>query len=157
MLTLSFNGSDSRVLAWLASSQSEIVQVLRVEMLKQMIRLQNVVVEDKLSGEVLGTKTGTLRRAQHASVTSDGSTIAGTVATDPTASSYGFVHEYGGTFDVSAYLRKSSQNHDTWVRAHSVTFPERSFLRSSLAEMAPEIVAGLQEALDVYVREKNLE
>src|ERR1041384_5652469 len=115
-------------------------------MLQEMIALRDVVVEEKLSGQVLKNKTGTLRRSQHESVTSDEKVIQGTVATDPSASAYGYVHEYGGTFDVKAHMRKSSHNMQTWVRQHSVTFPVRSFLRSTLNEMAPDIVEGLQNA-----------
>lgn len=155
MLTLSFNGSDQRVLRWLASSSSEIVQVLRVEMLRQMILVRDVIVGEKLSGEVLNTKTGTLRRAEHDSVQVSKLQIEGNVTVDPTASKYGPVHEYGGTFNVKAHLRRSSLGRQTEVRAHTVTYPERSFMRSTLAEMAPEIVSGLQGALDEYVAEKN--
>lgn len=155
MLTLSFNGTDERVIAWLKNSFSEIAAALRIAMLQEMIAVRDVVVEEKLSGQVLKNKTGTLRRSQHESVTSDENSIRGFVSTDPSASAYGYVHEYGGTFDVKAHMRKSSHNMQTWVREHSITFPERSFLRSTLNEMAPEIVAGLQNAADEWVARKN--
>ena len=155
MLTLSFNGTDERVIAWLKNSFSEIAAALRIAMLQEMIALRDVVVEEKLSGQVLKNKTGTLRRSQHESVTSDEKVIQGTVATDPSASAYGYVHEYGGTFDVKAHMRKSSHNMQTWVRQHSVTFPVRSFLRSTLNEMAPDIVEGLQNAANEWVERKN--
>jgi hypothetical protein len=155
VLTLSFNGTDERVIAWLKNSFSEIAAALRIAMLQEMIAVRDVVVEEKLSGQVLKNKTGTLRRSQHESVTSDEKSIRGAVSTDPSASAYGYVHEYGGTFDVKAHMRKSSHNMQTWVREHSITFPERSFLRSTLNAMAPEIVAGLQNAADEWVARKN--
>jgi hypothetical protein len=155
VLILSFNGTDERVIAWLKNSFSEIAAALRIAMLQQMIALRDVVVEEKLSGQVLKNKTGTLRRSQHESVTSDENSIRGAVSTDPSASAYGYVHEYGGTFDVKVHMRKSSHNMQTWVREHSITFPERSFLRSTLNEMAPDIVAGLQNAADEWVARKN--
>jgi hypothetical protein len=155
VLTLSFNGTDERVIAWLKNSFSEIAAAFRIAMLQEMIAVRDVVVEEKLSGQVLKNKTGTLRRSQHESVTSDEKSIRGAVSTDPSASAYGYVHEYGGTFDVKAHMRKSSHNMQTWVREHSITFPERSFLRSTLNEMAPDIVAGLQNAADEWVARKN--
>jgi hypothetical protein len=155
LLTLTFNGTDERVIAWLKNSFSEIAAALRIAMLQEMIAVRDVVVEEKLSGQVLKNKTGTLRRSQHESVTSDEKSIRGAVSTDPSASAYGYVHEYGGTFDVKAHMRKSSHNMQTWVREHSITFPERSFLRSTLNAMAPEIVAGLQNAADEWVARKN--
>ncbi len=124
-------------------------------MLQEMIALRDVVVEEKLSGQVLKNKTGNLRNAQHESVESDENSIRGFVSTDPSASAYGYVHEYGGTFDVKAYMRKTSHSMQVWVRQHSVTFPERSFLRSTLNEMAPEIVEGLQNAANEWVARKN--
>jgi hypothetical protein len=126
-------------------------------MLREMIEVRDVVVGEKLSGQVLKNKTGTLRRSQHESVTSDDNSIRGAVSTDPSASAYGYAHEYGGTFDVKAHLRKSSHNMQTWVREHSITFPERSFLRSTLNEMAPNIVEGLQNAVNEWVEKKNQE
>ncbi len=155
VLTLSFNGSDERVIAWLKSSFSEIAAALRIAMLQEMIAVRDVVVEEKLSGQDLKTKTGTLRRSQHESVTSDENAIRGFVSTDPSASAYGFVHEYGGTFSVKAYMRKTSRSMQTWVREHSITFPERSFLRSTLNEMAPDIVSGLQNAANEWAARKN--
>lgn len=156
MLSLTFNGSDSRVIAWLQSSASELVAVLRLQLLQEMIETRDVVVEDKLSGDVLDVQSGTLRRAQHADVAVSGTTITGAVSTDPSASKYGIVQEMGGTFNVREHLRRSSLGHEAWIREHSITFPERSFLRSTLAEMAPQIVEGLQNAVDDYIKHKNL-
>lgn len=152
MLTLSFIGSDAKVIAWLRSRGSILTAALLVEMQRQMIGLRNYVVASKLSGQALHTKTGTLRRSQFSDVTQDGSIIRGVVATDPSASKYGKVHEFGGTFTVRAHLRKTRNGH-RMLKSHSVTYPERSFLRSSLQERAESIVAGLQAAANKALQE----
>lgn len=123
-------------------------------MQRQMIGLRNYVVSQKLSGQVLNTKTGTLRRAQFSDAMQEGSEIRGLVATDPSASKYGRIHEYGGTFTVREHLRRTARGTRT-IAAHSVTYPERSFLRSALKEQAESIVAGLQAAANAAIQEKS--
>jgi phage gpG-like protein len=145
MILLTFNGTDQKVVNWLQQSGSKIVDALRSAMLEQMFELRDYVVGSKLSGQVLKTKTGTLRRAQVASMSSTASLITGVVATDPSAG-YGYVHEYGGTFTVREHLRKTSRG-TRRVREHDVTFPERSYLRSSLDDRSSAIVQALREAI----------
>jgi phage gpG-like protein len=102
------------------------------------------LVRDKLSGEVLKVRSGKLR----ASVTEQMAGGAGSVgAILSSAVPYAAVHEYGfsGTQNVRESLRTVRQAFgkpispvQAVVRAHSrqVDFPERSFLRSALAELA---------------------
>jgi phage gpG-like protein len=141
-IEISFNGSDQRVVSYIRTTGKSIVVALLREMERQMIMLRDRVVASKLSGQVLKNRTGTLRRSQNYSITQTETSITGIVATDPAASKYGVVHEYGGTFSVRAHLR---QGHP--VKAHSVTFPERSFLRSTLKESTPSILDALQGAV----------
>lgn len=155
MLELSFNESDQRVRAWLQSMPPKLTAALYQEMQRQMIGLRNYIVANKLSGQVLDTKHGTLRRAQIPTVEQQGNIIVGIEATDPTASKYGFLHEYGGTFTVREHLRNTSHGTRT-VREHSITFPERSYMRSSLREMTPTIREGLQAALNKAIAQEKL-
>lgn len=119
------------------------------------INLQGYVKDQKLSGQVLHTRTGTLRRSINQEVTQSGSSIRGVVGTNV---SYGRIHEYGfqGTVDVKAHLRTITQAFGRPlsspvtqnVRAHTMTvnLPERSFLRSALKDFEPRILKELKAA-----------
>ena len=98
--------------------------------------------------------------------------FAGNVNPKSNEEAYGYarVHEYGGTFNVPAHERRIGYNSDservkllgklggfskkvatystTMVRAHTVTYPERSFLRSSLSEQKKNIVKELKLSMD---------
>lgn len=165
MIEFYFEQSNERVVAYLAAKGKGVVEALRKEMAKQMIVMSDRVRADKLSGQVLKNRTGTLRRSINAKTEFDEAGILGTVGVDPTAP-YGKIHEYGGTVTVRAHLRRSKlgakpragrrvaqgpQNAahggiGTWVREHQATYPQRSFLRTTLREMGGDIVSHLQQA-----------
>ena len=75
---------------------------------------------------------------------------------------YAAVHEFGGTIPpheivpdkakALAFAAGGKQVFAKRVNLPAVTMPERSYLRSSLAEMAGEIVEGLGEAVAEAVR-----
>jgi len=139
-----------------------------------VLRLQRKVRQDKLTGQVLKVRTGTLRRSIDQVVFSEPGAVIGIVSTNV---KYGKAHEYGfhGSVNVKAHLRhlrkKSKMSlttvkgHDmqVWtkrrggltggvaqVRAHTrnVDLPARSFLRSALRDMAPEIKADMTGAIN---------
>jgi len=118
------------------------------------LKLQRHVVKDKLTGQVLNVRTGTLRRSIDQVVLRSPGSARGIVSTNL---SYAAKHEYGfkGTESVKQHLRTIKQAwgreispRDVVVRQHSrsVNMPERSFLRSSLRDMTPEIMADLEAA-----------
>lgn len=116
-------------------------------------------VIDKLSDDVLHVRTGELRRSISMKVDDDGDVIRGTVysAANSPANKYAAIQEYGGTIHIpDIYPTKAQALHfvidgkDVFakmVRAHDVTIPERSFLRSSLEEMQDDIVSGIKDAI----------
>ena len=120
------------------------------------------LVLDKLGGLVLQRRSGRLADAQQAIVTSDGGAVAVSVGFDPQLVPYGAIQEFGGT--TRAHLIEAKRGFalaftvgDRLVFAKRVqhpgsVLPERSFLRSSLAEMAgdgsDEIATSVREALD---------
>lgn len=120
-----------------------------------ILRLQRKVMKDKLSGQVLRVRTGTLRRSIDQRMVTDGASVAGVVSTNV---KYAKGHEYGahGTVTVKEHLRLVKQafgkplKSPVWatVRAHSAkqNLPARSFMRSALAEMRTEIIAELEKA-----------
>lgn len=90
------------------------------------------------------------------------------------ASGYGAIHEYGGTFQIPEHTRRIGYDRDSsrvrllgrlkairgevetygesTVRAHSATYPERSFLRSTLAENRDEVNEGLMRGIKRAMR-----
>jgi len=120
------------------------------------LRLQARVMKEKLTGQVLKVRTGTLRRSIDRVIVTDEKHITGIVSTNV---GYGKAHEYGGlqTQTVREHLRlvkkafRKDLKSPVWstVRSHSrtVNLPERSFLRSALAEMQKEIVDDIEKVI----------
>lgn len=104
--------------------------------------------KDKLSGEVLQVKTGRLRRSINQAVRQESDRVVGTVGTNVV---YARPHEFGfqGVVTVKEHLRRTVSGKDVTVRSHSMqmNLPERSFLRTALQEMVPDIRAEFEAAL----------
>lgn len=112
--------------------------------------------KEKLSGPVLHNRTGTLRRSINRVVLDDASGVVATVGTNVR---YAAVHEYGfdGEVTVRAHVRKVASRSVgkgkkqtvqgiAFVQQHQrhMVLPERSFLRSSVRELAPQIRADIK-------------
>ena len=119
------------------------------------IELQRDVQQDKLSGQVLKSRTGSLGSSIDLRVDQSGGAIVANVFTD---SPYAAVHEYGfaGTVSVRASLRRITEafgrpipEKAINVRAYDrrMDLPERSFLRSALEDMGPAVREEVQAAL----------
>ena len=131
------------------------------------LRLPARVKEDKLSGQVLNVRTGRLRRSINLKM-EDGE--AGVYASVGTNVVYARIHEYGGTVHMKArqvtlnrqlnmktgefkkggrFVKAGRANYatDHDVGEHDIVMPERSFLRSSLADMRSEILERLQKTV----------
>ena len=111
--------------------------------------------KQKVSGPVLKTKTGTLRRGINAAFEDTDTSIVGSAGIGKAEAKYPAVHEYGGTVTVREHTRRMTM---AWgravanprqisVRAHTATYPERSYLRSSLRENEPRIKANIAAAV----------
>lgn len=117
---------------------------LKIAITRLAIKLQRYVKSDKLSGQVLNVRTGTLRRSIDQIVVDQGDRIIGKVSTNV---GYGKRHEYGftGAETVEAHMReikkawgRSITPRQVQIREHTrtVNLPERSFLRSALRDFA---------------------
>jgi phage gpG-like protein len=124
------------------------------------LELQRKVQAEKLSGQVLRVRTGSLRSSINTEISESADAVSASVGTNIR---YGRVHEYGfdGKVGVRAHLRRIAEAFGRpirpttqSVRAHSrhIHLPERSFLRSALREMQPQIEAGLREAVAQEIR-----
>jgi hypothetical protein len=134
-----------------------IVRAMYLDLLK----LQRHIVADKLSGQVLnrgpnrpGHSGGELARSiRIVEPTLAGDNVVGQVLGAGGTAWYGVVHEYGGTrsydiYPVNAKALLFQINGENIFRKHVLhpPLPERSFMRSALADMSEQIVADLQEA-----------
>ncbi len=111
-------------------------------MLRALIYLQSYIRERKLHGDPLKSHHGAAGLSGNVAYTEpqlQGDSIIGTEGTNKI---YGPVHEFGGTFTIREHIRRVSQVFgrqlsepiEVLVRQHKATYPERSYLRSSLKE-----------------------
>jgi len=152
MIRIQLVGND-RVEARFASLSQRARQSLVDAMKRQWFNLQAHVVSEKLSGQVLRRRTGNLASSINAdsSFEDGGSEIVGKVGTKVV---YGGVHEYGGAVNVQAHTRNITQVFgrpvtptEVFVRSHTVNYPERSFLRSSIADLSSQIRADMERSV----------
>jgi phage gpG-like protein len=139
---------------------------LRQSVLRRVNRLTTELadrVRRKLSGEVLQVRSGDLRASIDQAVEDSGSEITGKVFSSGDVK-YARIHEYGGTInhpggtpyiitrDFGAlFISKVTASHfrvpPPVTGPHQIPIPERSYLRSSLAEMRDQIVEELTKAV----------
>ena len=126
---------------WLGAGAHERLQAAVSDQGKQFLK---VVQDQKLSGEVLNVRSGALRDSVHLEMQVASDSIMAVVGTDLI---YAAIHEYGGVIvpKVANALRFCIDGR--WIFAKSVTMPERSYLRSTLAERESEIRAALTAAV----------
>ena len=151
MIDLSLDGLDA-----LTQRLDRLPRALGDRVAAAVERLGGVLrerVQRKLSGEVLQQKSGRLAASIAVDVERSGSAVSVTVGSD---APYAAIHEYGGTIPAHAILPQSArvlafpwrgrQRFFKRVSLPAVTLPERSFLRSALAETEPEIGAAVAAA-----------
>jgi phage gpG-like protein len=161
MIRLILTGDD-KVETRIRGMNEKVRQALVDAVKTQWFALQSYVVRTKLSSQVLHRVTGNLASSINVGGPNTASEFTETpveiVGRVGTRVVYGAVHEYGGTFKVPAHQRTITQvfGRDVTptvvsVAAHNVTFPERSFLRSSIQDMGTQIrqsiVKAVQEAM----------
>jgi len=118
------------------------------------LRLETLV-KQKLTGQVLNVRTGALRRSIFSTVDSNVNGVIGRVASAGDVK-YAAIHEFGGQtpahdiFPVNAsalhFFMGGKEVFAKVVHHPGSRMPERSYLRSSLADMAPTIEAELRAA-----------
>jgi hypothetical protein len=120
------------------------------------IELQRKVQHDKLSGQPLKPRSGSLRSSIDLRMAQSGSTVSATVFSD-LRYARAQEHGYSGTVLVRTSLRRIKEafgrpvaERAISVRAHGrrMNLPERSFLRSALGDMTNDI----QDAIDAALR-----
>jgi len=132
---------DSQVRAALSKMSPEIEAAVARRMPRFLVRLQEYIKVQKLSGQVLNRRTSKLSDSiQWQMEVQTGTRIVGRVMTGKEAP-YGVTHEFGGAITVPAHTRMMVQ---AWgrpitpqmvsVRSYVANYPERSFMRTALHE-----------------------
>jgi phage gpG-like protein len=112
-------------------------------------------IRQKLSGEVLETRSGALAASIISSIENDGSDTS--VSISSTGVPYAAIQEFGGktaAHDIVAVKAKAlafsmggEQIFAKSVHHPGSTIPARSYLGSSLSEMSDEIESGFKQAI----------
>jgi phage gpG-like protein len=112
-------------------------------------------IAQKLTGGVLNTKSGALARSIGLTIDDTPAGVSVRIATADVR--YAAIHEFGGTIPAHqimpdkaralAFVTGGKQAFAARVQIPAVTMPERSYMRSSLAEMAESIRDGLSSAV----------
>ena len=113
-------------------------------------------IQQKLSGGVLNSRTGALASSIVATVDESSADVSVRIGTSGDVK-YAAIQEFGGTIPpheivpdkakALAFAVGGKQVFAARVNLPAVTMPERSYLRSSLAEMAVDITAEMSEAV----------
>lgn len=147
---------DAEVIRYMARIPGDARSEITDSVGRLALRLQRNIQQGKLTGQVLKVRTGRLRRSIAQAVIDQSGSITGVVSTNV---EYARAHEYGftGQVTVKAHLRTIREAFgkslkapkQITVRAHSasVRVPERSFMRTALTEMRPQIVAEMDAAV----------
>jgi phage gpG-like protein len=143
----------ARAIAKLAALPGEVRTGVRETMQTELLELL-ASVQAKLSGGVLNARSGNLRDRIQAEISEDDSSVAARVFSDGSVP-YARIQEYGGRIEVPAITPVNAKalafaygGRMVFAKragAHAVTIPERSYLRSSLAEFTESFVDGIRK------------
>lgn len=133
----------------------EVIEAVAAKVRALTTNLQRHVVADKLQGQVLKHRSGALGRSIQTDVERAGGVTTGLVYSAGDVK-YAAIHEFGGRTpphdilpskgEALAFMMGGKMIFAKIVHHPGSQMPERSYLRSSLADMAELIVAGIREA-----------
>ena len=157
MLALSLRDSAATAL----SAMPERVRAALSDRANALAAELEAKIQQKLTGGVLNARTGALARSIVATFEDAAGNVSVSIATSGDVK-YAAIHEFGGTIPpheivpdkakALAFAVGGKRVFAARVNLPAVTMPERSYLRSSLAEMADEIVEELTAAVVDTVR-----
>lgn len=148
-----------------------VMQALANTVKSQARELANYVRTQKLQGQVLQHRKGALLRSIQSADSVSGTTVEGRVFSAGDVK-YAAIHEYGGVIHhpggtpyyikdkgglaVFISLKANAEKHGGLLpvtKPHDITMPQRSFLRSSLADNKEAIMQGIRDAALKAARE----
>ncbi len=154
-----FGGDD--LAKKLGSLAGDVRKEVKDSLVRLSLKLVAKIKAEKLSGRPLKVRTGTLRRSISYRLSDTGTSMTSYIGTNV---DYAAAHEFGfnGTVTVREHVRQVKQAFGrqlkspttATIRAHQrkMNLPERSFIRSALSEMAPEISETIADAIARGIR-----
>lgn len=146
---------DSRVRAWFGKMPASIQQRVETAVYLLAEKLKSHVINDKLLGQVLNRVSGRLGQSIQQRVETSDKGATGIVYSAGDVP-YARIHEYGGQTAAHvieargngtlAFLWHGNQAFFKKVNHPGSKIPERSYMRSSLADMKEEIIERLRAA-----------
>lgn len=153
MIKVSIVGREA-VIAALKQKKQKLMPAIMSTMQSQADYLTKYVKSNKLSGQVLKQRSGKLKSSIKNNVTQSGELVTAAVYTN---TEYAAIHEYGGTIPATqiiaktakalAFLWKGKQVFFKKVNRPAVHMPERSFMRSALADNEERIIRALKSTV----------
>ena len=154
MITAKLSGDAAAVDRLRAMRADAVAGVARM-VARLGLDLQSTVQQNKLAGQLLRVRSGKLRDSIAVRTEESGTTVTASVYSDL---DYAAAQEYGffGTVGVRAGLRQIQEAFgrpivpktiDVGAYDRRMDLPQRSFLRSALDDMAPEIEEQIADVL----------
>lgn len=156
-MSIKITVDDSAVIARFTSMPDKVHNNLVRAVTTSTLNLRTHIVRDKLNGQVLQRRTGRLGQSIQTEVTNTSTTITGIVYSAGDVK-YARIHEFGGQTAPHIIVPKNAQalyfngRFAKKVNHPGSKIPERSYMRSSLADMAAEISANLKAAVAEGIR-----
>ncbi len=154
MITVEVDDTSARL--WLTELPDKVRVSLEYEISILAQKLRNHVISDKLLGQVLNRKTGRLGQSIQERVDSTPTGVTGVVYSSGDVP-YARIHEYGGKTaahvieakngQALAFMWRGKQAFFKKVNHPGSVMPERSYMRSSLADLKDEIVERMKRAV----------
>lgn len=155
MIALEIIGAD-RVITRLGESPDKIRAAAKSSLGIWATELAGYIKTEKLSGQVLNRISGRLSSSVHPVSEQSGSSVSGG-AGGGAGVPYAEIHEFGGLIPAHQVVAKNAaamcftvdgvKRFAKSVQIPDVQMPERSYMRSSLEEKAPEGIEMLREAI----------
>jgi phage gpG-like protein len=153
---ITVNVDDSKVQAWFRGMPAKVKARLEQAIYTLSEKLRSHVVKDKLLGQVLNRRSGRLGQSIQERVESSGSSITGIVYSSGDVP-YARIQEYGGRTAAHVIEARNAQALSFVMGGKHVfakrvnhpgsNIPERSYMRSSLADMKDEIIQKMTIAV----------
>lgn len=151
---------DSSLVARLTDMPATVRAILQAKVRALAADLEGYIKVNKLDGQVLNRVTGALSRSINNRVEVIAGAVWGLVFSAGDVK-YAAIHEYGGVIHSpggTAYILKSdgmaqfvsnanAKADMARTQPHDIHMPERSFMRTGLADKAASISLGMKEAI----------
>lgn len=147
----------NKVIARFENLSRETYDRLQKTMVAIGIDLVSHIRRDYLSGQVLNSRSGMLKRSISAKTTQNGITFTTTIGVFPESRvPYARLHEDGGTINMPAYVGRLMRFHAAGTgdlvfthnrRAYTIRMPARPYVRPAVEESVEFIRSRLQGAV----------